>query len=366
MISVKRVESGKIIYEDFRNSVDLVADGWQLHPSVNRFFMDLTDGTLNILHGDSTAYLFREIPEYAVLEMRNTYNPVDIFDFGGFVAYVTDSHKLELLEYYNEQTGSTLAFPIVRLVKEGTEYEGYGSQDGRNWDIRGSINFPEATLWGVELEGDIGETLKIHTLAVYKNTKLAFRALPLGGRVEVYHTDTVTGETELVGTGFEENYEAEISVFGLPMPLNATVKVYDEDSELVAEDSFGEAFGGDVFHCGNFLEVYYNNRPLDVYQNDFGYINGFYKDFRLELRNMIDVPHTNVNIEIKKYLEEFGWEWVEICKDAGGVPDMLFQKMLTYDEVPADGSVFFWVRVTRSSVPVQVDDYLFDFAINVW
>jgi hypothetical protein len=369
VISVKRVESGKILHEDFSNSVDLVADGWQLHPSADRFYIDLTEGALHILHGTSPTYLLRELPENAVMEMRNTYNPTEVYDFGGFVAYVTDEEKLELLEYYNEQMGTTLSYPYVRMVKKGEEYEGYGSQDGVNWDIRGSIEFPNATLWGVELEGDVGETLKVHTLSVYKDTKIRFRALPMGARVEIY--DIRSGSPALIGTVYESGYEAEFSVFNYPMPLSLNFKVYDENGDLVADDSHDEVFGGDVFHCGNFIEVYYNDRPLDVYQNDFGYINSFYKDFKLELRNMIDVPHTNVNVEIKKYInpkgeEQFGWEWVEICKDNNGIPDGNFKKLLTFDEVPAGGSVFFWARITRSAIPVQVDDYLFDFVINVW
>jgi hypothetical protein len=365
VISVKRVESGKIIYEDFTNSVDLVADGWQLHPSTDRFLMDLTDGTLDISHGENTAFLLREVPENAVLEMRNIYNPVEVYDFGGFVAYVSDSHRLELLEYFNEQTGTTLSYPVVRMVKKGNEYEGYGSQDNRNWDIRGSIEFADATLWGVELEGLLGETLKINTLALYKTTSLKFRALPQGGKVEVYDiTDPLN--PALINEASEVGFEADVSVFGYVMPLSINVKVFNELGELVASDDHTDVFGGDVYHCGNFLEVYYAGRPLDTYQNDFGYINDFYKDFKLELRNMISVEHTNVNVEIKRYLEEFGWEWVEICKDFGGLPDGSFQKVLTFDSIAADGSVFFWVRITRSSVPVAVDDYLFDFAINVW
>lgn len=364
MISVKRVESGKIVYEDFSNSVDLVADGWQLHPSTDRFYMDLTEGTLNLLHGTTPTYLLRELPTEAVLEMRNTYNPVDVYDFGGFVAYVTDQERLELLEYYNEEMGTTLSFPYVRLVKKGTEYEGYGSQDGRNWDIRGSIDFPNATLWGVELEGAAGQNLKIHTLAVYKNTKLKFRALPLGSTVEVY--DLRSGTPELIDTLTNTGYEAEMSVFGYVMPLKINVKIYNDAGELVADDNIDGVFGGDVFHCGNFIEVYYNGQPLDVMNNDFGYLDDFFKDYRLELRNMISVPHTNVNVEIKKYNEEFGWEWVDICKDLNGAPDGNFSKVIQFDEVPANGSVFFWVRIMRNSVPVMVDDYLFDFVINVW
>lgn len=364
MISVKRVESGKIVYEDFRNSVDLVADGWQLHPSTNRFFMDLTDGSLNILHGNVPAYLFREIPETAVMEMRNTYNPTEVYDYGGFVAYITDESKLELYEYYNEILGTTLSFPVVRMVKRGNEYEGYGSQDGRNWDVRGSILYPDATKWGLALEGDFGETLKVHTLAVYKDTVVKFRALPLGSRVEIWNTDATS--PELVGTIDNSGYEGEISVFNLPMPLKVNIKVYEADGTLMADDNYDDVFGGDVFHCGNFLEVYYNDEPLDVFQNDFGYLKNFTNDYKLEIRNMIDVPHTNVNVEIKKYLDEFGWEWVEICKDVNGMPDGVFKKILTFDEVSASGSVFFWVRITRSSIPVMVDDYLFDFVINVW
>lgn len=364
MISVKRVESGKIVHADFRNSVDLVADGWQLHPSTDRFYIDLTEGTLNLLHGSSTTYMLRELPSEAVLEMRNTYNPKTSGDYGGFVAYVTDSEKLELLEYYNEEMGTTLTFPYVRMVKKEDEYEGYGSQDGKNWDIRGSIKFPNATLWGVELEGETGETLKIHALSVYKNTKLKFRALPLGSKVEVY--DIRGDSPELLGVIEDCGYEEELSVFEYPMPLKIEVKVYDENGELTAEGSHDEVFGGDVFHCGNFLEVYYNGEPLDVHQNDFGYIDSFYKDFRLELRNMIGVPHDNVNIAIQKYMDEFGWEWVEICEDVNGVPSGNFKKSMLISQVPADGSVFFWARITRSSVPVMVDDYLFDFVINVW
>lgn len=369
MINVKRISSGKISYLDFRNSIDLFEDGWQLHPSTDRFYMDLTEGTLNILHGPDIAYMLRELPQEAVLEMRNTYNPTIPDDVGGFVAYVTDEEKLELLEYYDEFEGTTLSFPYVRLVKKADEYEGYGSQDGVNWDIRGSIKFPNATLWGLELEGDTGETLKIHTLAVYKNTKLTFKALPAGSRVEVY--DIRTGTSELIGDAFENNYEAEVNVFNYVMPLKIDVKVYDSEGNLIGQGTHDEVFGGDVFHCGNFLEVYYNGEPLDIHHNDFGYIDGFYKDFRLELRNMIDVDHENVNISIQKYtntqgVDEFGWEWVEICDDVGGVPSGNFQKTLLIDRVPAGGSVYFWIRITRSAIPVSVDDYLFDFVINVW
>lgn len=364
MISVKRVESGKIVHGDFRNSVDLVADGWQYHPSLDRFFMDLTDGSLNILHGNVPAYLFRELPETAVMEMRNNYNPSEVYDYGGFVAYITEEQKLELYEYYNDLVGTAQSFPLVRMIKRGDEYEGYGSQDGRNWDIRGSVEYKDATKWGVALEGNAGDTLKIQTLTVYKDTSVRFRALPLGSRVELWCTESAT--PELVGTIENSGYEGDISVFGFPMPLKANIKVYEANGTLSADDDYEELFGGDVFHCGNFLEVYYNDKPLDTYQNDFGYLNDFYKDFKLEIRNMIDVPHTNVNVEIKQYLAEFGWEWVEICKDVGGIPDGQFKKVLSFDVVDASGSVFFWIRITRSTVPVKVDDYLFDFAINIW
>ena len=364
MIHVKRVKSGKIVHEDFRNSIDLIADGWQMHPSTDRFYIDLTDGTLNLLHGKFPAYLLRELPTNAVLEMRNTYNPIMSKDFGGFVAYITDSEKLELLEYYNEEIGTTLSYPYVRMVKKGDEYEGYGSENGKDWDIRGSIKFPNATLWGVELEGDEGKTLKIHTLSVYEDTKISFRALPKNARVEIY--DIREEDPVLIAVLEDCGYEEDLSVFEYVMPLKIEVKVYDEEGNLTAQGVHDDVFGGDVFHCGNFLEVYYNGEPLDVHENDFGYIDSFYKDFRLELRNMSNIPHDNVNIAIQQYMNEFGWEWVEICEDVNGVPSGNFQKSLMISQVPASGSVFFWARITRSSVPVMVDDYLFDFVINVW
>lgn len=369
MISVKRIESGKIVYEDFHNSVDLLGDGWNMHPELNRFYVDMTEGALNILHGDAPAYLLRELPENAVMEMSNDYNPTEVWDYGGFVAYSTDEHKLELYEYYNDIIGTTISFPYVRMVREGAEYEGYGSQDGFNWDIRGAINFPDACLWGIALEGSAGQTLKVNTLAVYKNTKLRFRALPLGGRVEVY--DTRSGSPVLIDSADEASYEAEVSVFDYIMPLSINVKVYDSNGDLTADDYHDDVFGGDVYHCGNFLEVYYKDKPLDLYGNDFGYLDAFFKDFRLEIRNMISVPHTNVNVEIKKYTnmdgqDEFGWEWVEVCKDDNGAPDGDFKKVILIDDIPADGSAFFWVRIMRNSIPVKVDDYLMDFVINVW
>ncbi|MGG1263859.1 hypothetical protein [Brevibacillus laterosporus] len=364
MISVKRIELGKIVHENFCNSIDLLGDGWQLHPSLDRFFTDLTEGALNILHGDAPAYLLRELPENAVMEMKNTYNPTEVYDVGGFVAYSTDEHKLELYEYYNDFIGTTVSFPYVRMIKEGEEYEGYGSEDGCNWDIRGSIKFTDATLWGLALEGHAGQALKVHSLSVYKGTSLRFRALPLGGKVEVFSVGS--DNNVLIGQANEVDYEATISVFNYVMPLKINVKVYDENGDLMADDYHEDVFGGDVYHCGNFLEVYYDGKPLELQQNDFGYLDTFFKDYKLEIRNMINVPHTNVNVEIKKYYEEFGWEWVNVCKDDMGSPDSNFHKVIQFDEVPANGSVFFWVRIMRNSVPVMVDDYLFDFVINVW
>lgn len=364
MISVKRIEEGKILHENFDSPQDLIADGWQMHPAADRFFMSHAEGYLHVLHGDTPTYLLRELPDDAVLEMANTYNPTAEYDVGGFVAYVSDEHSLQLYEYYSVDMGTTLSFPFIRLVKAGTEYEGYGSQDGENWDIRGAMDFPEANKWGICLEGAEGETLLVHTLSVYKSTELKFQALPKGGRVELW--DMAKATPVLLDTTFEKDYEAVSSTFSRPVPLHINFKVYDAEGVLVADDTYDDVFGGDVFNCGNYLEVYYDGKPLDLQGNDFGYIDTFYKDFKLELKNMISVPHTNVHVEIKKFNAEFGDEWVEICKDVNGVPDGNFQKQLFFDEIAADGQVDFWVRITRSSVPISVDDYLFDFVVNVW
>lgn len=360
MISVKRIESGKILHEVFDKEVNLLADGWQLHPSVNRFYIDSTEGALNITHDVFPAYMLRDLPEQAVMEMRNTYNPTTPDDVGGFVAYVMDEYKLELYEYYNEFLGTTLSFPYIRMIKVGESYEGYGSQDGENWDIRGAIDFPEANKWGIALEGVNGDNMKIHSISIYKDTKVYFKAVPKNGKVKLYDKSTMN----LVGEGIEKDYEVEISVFNKAIPFEGVIEVYDESNTIVSQGEF-EIWGGDVYHCGQFLEIYYNGQPLDLLNNDFGYIDSFYKDFKLELRNMLNAPHTNVNVEIKPFYDEFGYEWVEIAPDNDGVPGQ-FGKSIVIPEVPANGSVYFWLRIMRNSVPVHVDDYLFDFVINVW
>lgn len=358
MISIKKIEDGKILREVFTDTVDLIADGWNLHPSVNRFMT--VDGSLQLSHGSSPAYLLRELPDKAVLEMENTYNPSTALDMGGFIAYVTQSESLQLYEYYNVDVGTALSYPFVRLVKNGNQYEGYGSQDGQNWDIRGAIDFDGASKWGVGLEGITGDVMQIHNLTIYKEPNISFKALPSGSKVEVFDENGT-----LVGDATESGYEATVTVFAKVIPFNGHIKVTDSDGVLVSEVS-EQIYGGDVYTCGQFLDVLYEGTPLSLLDNDFGYIDSFYKDFRLELKNLIPTPHTNVNVEIKKFYEEFGWEWVEICSDDNGVPSGNFNKVITFADIPADGSVFFWVRITRNSVPVLVDDYIFDFVINVW
>lgn len=362
MISVKRIESGKIVQEVFTDYVDLVADGWNLHPSVDRFYMDRSAGYLHMKHGETPAYLLRDVPNKAVMEMINFYNPVINSDVGGFVAYVADEWKLEFYEYFNPDIGASLSYPYVRIVKDGLMYAGYGSQDGSNWDIRGDYSFGEAHKWGLALEGGEGTDLKVASLCLYKETYVTFKGIPKNGKVVLY--DDVPEET-LIGECTEIDYEGTISVFGRSMPINVKAEVYDADGILAAQGTFSEVYGGDVFHCGQFLEVLYNGVPFTLMDNDFGYIDSFQKDFKLEIHNRISAAHTDVHVEIKKYSEQFGWEWVEVAPDNNGTPGT-FAKSIAIPTIPGDGSAFFWVRITRSSVPVHVNDYVFDFVINIW
>jgi hypothetical protein len=358
LISIKKIDSGKILREVFTDTVDLVADGWNLHPSVDRYM--ITNGNLQISHGDSPAYLLRDLPTDAVMEMQNIYSPSTASDTGGFIAYAQDDDCLQLYEYFNDQVPVSLSYPWVRLVRTGgLQYAGYGSQDGLNWDIRGAIQFEDANKWGVALEGIDGDPLLIQSLTIYKSTTVNFQAVPQGGKVEIYDGDL------LVSDAPEAGYAANVSVFMKTIPFNGTIKVYDNTGAVVSQGDF-EIYGGDSYHCGQFLEVLYNGVPLDLMNNDFGYIDSFYKDFKLEIKNLISADHTNVNLSIQKYYSEFGYEWVDVCMDNNGAPDGNFSKQLLFDTVPADGSVFFWVRIMRNSVPVTVDDYIFDFVINIW
>jgi hypothetical protein len=302
------------------------------------------------------------VPEAAVIEMTNSYNPTLNSDVGGFVSYVADEWKLEFYEYLQPDIGSSLAYPYVRMVKDGAEYAGYGSQDGVDWDIRGDYAFAEGHKWGLALEGVAGSDMKVSSLCIYKGTALTFKGIPKNGKVLVYDEGP---DGALIGECLENEYEGSVSVFTRKMPISIVTEVYDAEEVLVSKGIFREVFGGDVFHCGQFLEVLYEGVPFALLNNDFGYIDSFYKDFRLELKNQITGSHTDVNVDIRRYSEEFGWEWVEVAPDQGGAHGE-FSKGIVVPDIPGDSSVFFWVRIKRNSVPVNVDDYVFDFVINIW
>jgi hypothetical protein len=362
VISVKRIESGKLLHEVFTDAVDLAADGWNMHPSVDRFHVDRTAGFLHLKHGETPTYLLRDVPVAAVIEMTNSYNPTMNSDVGGFVSYVADEWKLEFYEYFHPDIGSAPAYPYVRMVKDVTEYAGYGSQDGLNWDIRGDYAFPEGHKWGLALEGVEGSDLRVSSLCIYKSTSITFRGIPKNGKVLVYEEGVAR---DLIGECLESNYEGVISVFARKMPIAAVVEVYDAEGTLISQGAFSEVFGGDVYHCGQFMEVLYEGVPFELMNNDFGYIDSFYKDFKLEIKNQITAAHTDVNVDVRRYSEAFGWEWVEVALDQGGSPGE-FSKGIVIPNIQGDSSVFFWVRIMRSSVPVDVKDYVFDFVINIW
>lgn len=363
MITVKKIKSGKILFEDYSALTNLQTDSWTFHPNVSRFYIDQTSGQLNIIHGTSPTYMLRDLPENFVFELQNTYNPSEDNDMGGIVIYEGDDEKLELYEYYNATVGTIPTYPHVRLKKTGEKYDGYGSQDGRNWDIRGSIIYEHGNKFGLALEGEQGDNLKIEKIKIFESTKIKIKGMPSNSRA-VVSLDNFS--KDMIGQGVENNHEIEFDLFNYVFPLDIIITIYDSNNTVFAESDINDVFGGDEFHCGNFLELYYNNSPLDALNNDFGYIDSFYKDYRLEIKNMINVAHENINLEIKKYLNEFGDEWIQVCKDNNGVPNNTFSKSLIFDSIDANGSVYFWVRITRGSIPVSVDDYLFDFVINVF
>jgi hypothetical protein len=210
----------------------------------------LTDraGYLRLKHGDPDLFIMMSCPRFDfVMEVDTEYVPVRPSDQGGIVAYRDNNTYIEMLEYFDPATGTSIAYDRLRMVRRGDLFEGYGSNNnGSTWDLIGT-SFMTAPKIGLVLHGvqeSSSDDLDIDQVRIYRDTKLHVGNLNPGQTVKlVSHTNITVGQA----TCQPDTDFAKIDCQNINFPFRGKIQIYDTSGFMLDQtDLIEDIWGGDV------------------------------------------------------------------------------------------------------------------------
>lgn len=364
MSLINRISSG-LVFRDSFDSVQL-NPVWQASPSDDtRYSLSEKAGVLRLKHGDPDLFILMNTPRFDfVFEMDTEYVPVRASDQGGICAFRDKDTRIELLEYFDPITGSTIAYDRLRLVKRADLIEGYGSNtDGLTWDLIG-VAYMSVPKIGMVLHGineAQSDTLDISEVRIYRDT-----TVQIGNLLEGQTVKLVDSRGAIVGSGTcqpDSDY-VKVNCTNINFPLTAKVQIYDTTGTLLDETTqFNDIWGGDVFWYGIKLDLEVDGllmRQDREYQ--LGNMEAGIIERQMYVVNNNDIPLYSVKASVMALAEYYGWEWTDIAQDVYGEPGT-YQDTLDIGTIRPGERIPIWCKITRR--PYQQIASLHDYKFRI-
>jgi len=333
------VESGLIYYNDF----DAINLDQRLMVSVtdsNRY--TIGNGWFTLYHGTELIKVFLKIdkPNYVAV-MKNDYEPVSVGDEGGLIVFQDNEYKIELLEYYNHDEGTTTTYPYLKIEKNGYNYYAYWSNDEKTWHLLGSTSliFAGENL-GFVLYGENGQDLKIDFLKIYKSNFVKLLGLLKGTKIELYDSSNNLQLSTIVD---DSEFYVRVPFY----PFKGYFRFYSLDGKTYEQSETLEFWGGDVYVKESVLDIYYNNEV--VYSSteiELGTLQNVIET-NFEVVNNTNQIFTNVVVQVAQVNDNGGYKLALVALDS---ETLSYQDVVIIPQISPSESYKIWVKVSKQEV----------------
>jgi hypothetical protein len=341
-LAVYKYLSGLIFDDRFES----VHPRWAFSPS-DKVTQDSTGLTLEHSEGETLA-LF-DIPEDEVsllFEVNADYVPTQFCDEGGLVIWKDADNRLDLFESLHTTDGE---YSSWRAHKKGNTWTFYAKKNG-SWEIIDSAVLV-ASKMGIALSGSPSDVafpefvpLIAKSAILCRSGSLSVGNVSPGDRIELISETSDVVESMVIPEG-----HAGTDIPLPSIPFRGKIAIYTPSNELLSSSDFADIYGGDVYLYGSDLEVTYSDgtelSTIDF--NNLGSMLGNIIEVKLYVKNPAAIPASEVTIGVLKYMEDFGYEWVDVAHDSSGSPGA-YSDLLDIGHLSAYEMKPFWVRVARA------------------
>lgn len=309
---------------------------WDL---LNASSVSFLNEKLTLNHSDDDTYVVMDMPDAQAFEVFLTYTPTAADDEGGLVLFNTSKQNYKLLEVADAALSDLENIKVVR--NNADHFDLYMLRDGE-FAYVDSVS-KEINKIGFVLKAGDGDSfvpLEINRfVATTSETLRIEHALP-NHRIEI----TTNGETL---AGIVDDYG--VVEFKLKH-LIATydVKIFDETDALASTQTATFA-GGDVFYLASLLTIRESGADLSTATlNHMGSQTNGFLEKKYEIYNPMPLTVTNVFLRVKQYLNEFGYQLIDIAIDNQGSPGA-YADTMTIQSISSEELVEFWIKVENTT-----------------
>lgn len=328
-------------------------DGGSIHSRyglspTNSCTLDTGLNQLVMSHTDLETMVLFDVPTdepTLMFEVTADYVPTASGDEGGILIWKDGYHRLEFLESKDTTVNE---YSRWRAYKNGNKWTFYANR-GYGWELFDSAPLV-AEKMGVVLKNPQATDyvdLKLDRLVLCKSSKVIVGNLPQG--FTVYLCDP---SGNMVNSATVEPNWTGVELELPSLPYNGIIRVYDENGILLSSLGAFDIYGGDVYLYGTDLRVLWNGVELSLTGDT--YLGTMYDNaivVQMELYNPSNnKTATNISMGILKYLEEFGYEWADLCHDDGtDNPDGVYSQVLDMGDLAPLATKKFWMKVERKA-----------------
>ncbi len=336
---LNKIESGLIYFNNF----DTINLDQRLMVSVtdsNRY--TIGNGWFTLHHGTEPIKVFLKLdrPDYVAI-VKNDYVPVSVGDEGGMIVFQDDEYKIELLEYFNPEEGTTTTYPYLKIDKNGYNYYAYWSDDEKTWHLLGStaLIFAGENL-GFVLYGESGQDLKVDFLKIYKSNFVKLLGMIRGTKVELYDSLDNLQVSTVVD-------DSEFHIKAPYYPFTGYFKFYSLDGQSYEQSEIVELWGGDVYVKESVLDIYYNNEA--VYSSteiELGTLQNVIET-NFEIVNNTNQTFTNVVVQVAQVDNNDGYKLALVALDS---ETLNYQNAVIIPQVAPLEHYKIWVKVSKQEI----------------
>lgn len=343
-----KIKSGLLFDDQFQN----LDARWINSPS-NK--VAISGEKMRLEHSDSTdgTKVLFELPEEdtLLLQVKAQYVPTKAGDVGGLTIWNNSMNKLEFLE--SEDITRSDEYSIWQARKRENLWAFYAHRSN-SWEMLDSAIFSSPLMAGVILKGKPHldfVPLNIERVILCRGSMLTVGNVNSGYKVVLEDEGGKIVNSYVVPDRF-----AGVDIELPTIPFTGRLKIYSPPSvsfpegQLVSEQLKAQTFyGGDTFLQGSDVSVMWKGTELDTSgPTHLGTMkNGEILTRMTAVNQSIEQIAENIELTIKQFYAEFGWEWVDVANDKSGAPDTWLDSINLGTLNPGE-EVNFWVKVERN------------------
>lgn len=352
MPKLNKVESGLLLYEDFKQS-SLI---WT--PSPNNY-ENITFGEegLRIRHSDKyTTFTLQQPEGNFVFLCKIKHKPVDAEDIGGVIitsndtfyaecqsyiankpSYIVNANQTEqvildfindILENYveysiNEEDGATnpgdsstddkeqspfvdIMYPYIKCTKTNSRYEFWASEDCVNWIEVGNTEIPDSNRIGFFLYSQTKEVLDsnfcIEYAILYNNNYAIIDNIKENQNIELRTEDGILICDMSSNIVIRRHNQIFIDTTLLRMPFNNVKVNVLQNNNIIYHYIIPQLVGGDKYSYWYDIKIYIDNQEIS--QEEIFDLGTFYHNdqtIRIDIYNQEEYELENLKINITSY-----------------------------------------------------------------